>query len=158
MDRVQRYLFSNFVGSFASLFSTLFIIMSIVFFLQIARITSFIEINFSELVKLYLFMLPRILIFTVPIAFFVALSISLFRLSKENETIVIFTIGYATRKIALFFGISAVLCSLALLFVSLFMMPIAENLKDNFIDYKKISAAEAKNAMNTKNSAILRVA
>ncbi len=140
MDRVQRYLFSNFVGSFASLFSTLFIIMSIVFFLQIARITSFIEINFSELVKLYLFMLPRILIFTVPIAFFVALSISLFRLSKENETIVIFTIGYATRKIALFFGISAALCSLALLFVSLFMMPIAENLKDNFIDYKKISA------------------
>ena len=147
MDRVQRYLFSNFVSSFASLFSTLFIIMSIVFFLQIARITSFIEINFSELVKLYLFMLPRILIFTVPIAFFVALSISLFRLSKENETIVIFTIGYATRKIALFFVFIAFLASAALIFTSVFMMPIAENLKDNFVDYKKMSAT-----LNLKSS------
>ncbi|MDA3057062.1 LptF/LptG family permease [Campylobacter sp. VBCF_05 NA6] len=140
MDRVQKYLFSNFISSFASLFSTLFIIMSIVFFLQIARITSFIEINLIELIKLYLFMLPRILIFTVPIAFFVALSMALFRLSKENETIVLFTIGYVTRKIAVFFGVIAAIFSVLLLFISLVMMPIAENLKDNFIDYKKVNA------------------
>ncbi|MBP5778868.1 MAG: LptF/LptG family permease, partial [Campylobacter sp.] len=119
MDRTRKYLFSNFVSSFASLFSTLFIIMSIVFFLQIARITSFIEINFAELIKLYLFMLPRILIFTVPIAFFVALTLALFRLSKENETIVIFTIGYETRKIASFFFFVAFIISAFLLFISL---------------------------------------
>ena len=147
MDRTRKYLFSNFISSFASLFSTLFIIMSIVFFLQIARITSFIEINFAELVKLYLFMLPRILIFTVPIAFFVALTMALFRLSKENETIVIFTIGYETRKIASFFFIVALIASAFLLFISLVMMPIAENLKENFIDYKK-----AKATLNIKSS------
>ena len=140
MDRTKKYLFSNFVSSFASLFSTLFIIMSIVFFLQIARITSFIEIDFGELVKLYLFMLPRILIFTVPIAFFVALTMALFRLSKENETIVIFTIGYETRKIASFFFFISFLISAFLLFISLVMMPMAENLKDNFVDFKKARA------------------
>ncbi|MBQ9292893.1 MAG: LptF/LptG family permease [Campylobacter sp.] len=147
MDRMRKYLFSNFVSSFASLFSTLFIIMSIVFFLQIARITSFIEINLSELIKLYLFMLPRILIFTVPIAFFVALTMALFRLSKENETIVIFTIGYETRKIASFFFFIAFITTAFLLFISLVMMPIAENLKENFIDYKK-----AKATLNIKSS------
>lgn len=147
MDRTRKYLFSNFISSFASLFSTLFIIMSIVFFLQIARITSFIEIDLSELIKLYLFMLPRILIFTVPIAFFVALTMALFRLSKENETIVIFTIGYETRKIATFFFFIAFLISSFLLFISLIMMPMAENLKDNFVDYKKARAT-----LNIKSS------
>lgn len=140
MDRVRKYLFSNFLSTFASLFSTLFLIMSIIFFLQIARITSFIEINFTELTKLYLFMLPRILIFTIPISFFVAITMSLFRLSKENETIVLFTLGYASGKIAKFFAIIALIISILMLFTSLFMMPLAENLKDNFISYKKITA------------------
>ena len=49
MDRTARYLLSNFLGTFASLFATLFLIMSIVFFIQIARITSYIEITFLEL-------------------------------------------------------------------------------------------------------------
>jgi len=62
--------------------------MSIVFFIQIARITSYIEISFGELFKLYSFMLPRVLLFVVPIAFFVSLAMTLFRLSKENESIV----------------------------------------------------------------------
>ena len=103
MSRVNRYLLFNFLGTFASLFSTLFLIMSIVFFIQIARITSYIEISFSELFKLYSFMLPRVLLFVVPIAFFVSLAMTLFRLSKENESIVIFTLGGSPNKIAKFF-------------------------------------------------------
>lgn len=140
MYRAEKYLFSNFLSTFASLFSTLFLIMSIIFFLQIARITSFVEINLYELTKLYLFMLPRILIFTIPISFFVALAMSLFRLSKENETIVLFTLGYSSEKIARFFLFLAFIVSVSMLLISLFMMPLAENLKDNFVSYKKISA------------------
>lgn len=110
MYRAEKYLFSNFLSTFASLFSTLFLIMSIIFFLQIARITSFVEINLYELTKLYLFMLPRILIFTIPISFFVALAMSLFRLSKENETIVLFTLGYSSEKNSAIFFIFSAYC------------------------------------------------
>lgn len=140
MDRSLKYLFTNFLTSLASLFSTLFLIMSIVFFMQIARITGFIEINFYELLKLYLFMLPRILIFTIPIAFFTSLTISLFRLSKENETTVLFTLGYSPDKIARFFIITASCFTTFLLVLSIFLIPISENLKSNFIDYKKTKA------------------
>ncbi len=147
MNKINRYLLSNFISSFASLFSVLFLIMSIVFFIQIAKITSFIEINSSELFKLYLFMLPRILIFTTPIAFFVALAVSLFRLSRENESIVIFTFGYPSKKIARFFLFLSTILSIILLFTSLIMMPYAENLKDNFVDYKKTQAT-----LNLKSS------
>lgn len=140
MNRVNKYLLSNFISSFASLFTVLFAIMSIIFFIQIARITSFIQINSAELFKLYLFMLPRVLIFTAPIAYFVALATSLFRLSRENESTVIFTFGYPSRNIGLFFLKISLMMSAFLLFISLIMMPYAENLKDNFIDYKKTEA------------------
>ncbi|MSN97057.1 LptF/LptG family permease [Campylobacter sp. FMV-PI01] len=140
MNKINRYLFLHFIGSFSSLFSTLFLIMSIIFFIQIARITSIISINLYELLKLYIFMLPRILIFTTPIAFFSALTIALFRLSKENESIVIFTFGYSPKKISIFFFKIATFLSIILLFISIIMMPLAENLKDNFIEYKKTQA------------------
>ena len=140
MSRVNKYLLFNFLGTFASLFSTLFLIMSIVFFIQIARITSYIEISFGELFKLYSFMLPRVLLFVVPIAFFVSLAMTLFRLSKENESIVIFTLGGSPNKIARFFLAFSAILSAALLVVAIVMIPIAAQLNANFIDYKKTVA------------------
>ena len=140
MSRVNKYLLFNFLGTFASLFSTLFLIMSIVFFIQIARITSYIEISFGELFKLYSFMLPRVLLFVVPIAFFVSLAMTLFRLSKENESIVIFTLGGSPNKIARFFLAFSALLSAALLVVAIVMIPIAAQLNANFIDCKKTVA------------------
>ncbi|MFC2587456.1 MAG: LptF/LptG family permease [Campylobacter sp.] len=140
MSRVNRYLLYNFLSTFASLFSTLFLIMSIVFFIQIARVTSYIEISFFELVKLYTFMLPRVLLFVVPIAFFIALAMTLFRLSKENESIVIFTLGSSPALIARFFLIFAGILSAALLVIALVMIPTAAGLNANFISYKKTVA------------------
>lgn len=137
MNRVNRYLFSSFLSTFASLFATLFLIVSIVFFIQIARITSYIEISFLELIKLYLFMMPQILLFTVPIGFFVSLAMSFFRLSRENESIVIFTLGYNPKDIAKFFLKISTAISAVLLFIALVAMPTAMNLNNNFVAYKK---------------------
>lgn len=137
MNRVNRYLFNNFFSTFGSLFLTLFLIMSIIFFLQIARITSYIEISFFELFKLYFYMLPQILLFTVPISFFVSVAISFFRLSKENEGTVLFALGYSPQRIKRFFLMISAILSAALLVNSLVILPYAEFLNDSFIDYKK---------------------
>lgn len=136
MNKVNRYLLSSFLSSFASLFTTLFIIVSLVFFIQISRITSYVSMTFFELAKLYLFLLPQILLFTIPISFFVSLAISFFKLSKENESIVIFTLGYSTRLIGRFFSIFAGCVSILLLGTSLVMIPLAEELSDNFVGHK----------------------
>ncbi|MCR4941222.1 MAG: LptF/LptG family permease [Campylobacter sp.] len=140
MSRVNKYLFFNFLSTFASLFSTLFLIMSIVFFIQIARITSYVEINFSELIKLYSFTLPRILLFVVPIAYFVSLGLTLFRLSKENESIVIFTLGSSPNKMSGFFLKLSGILSAVLLFIAIVLIPTAAELNANFVDYKKTIA------------------
>lgn len=140
MDRINRYIFLNFITTFASLFSTLFFIMSIVFFIQIARVTSYIEITFFELLKLYLFMLPRVLLFVIPISFFVSLAVSLFRLSKENESIVIFTLGYSSTNIGKFFLKVAAAVSALLLIIAIILIPKASELNTNFINHKKTIA------------------
>lgn len=136
-NKVNRYFFTNFVDSFISLFLTLFLIVSIVFFINIARITSYIELDFSELGKLYSYLLPQIILFTVPISFFVALSISLFRLSKESESIVIFTLGKSPKGLASFFMLLSALLSVFMLFNALFLLPYMEHLNAKFIEYKK---------------------
>ncbi|KEA46595.1 membrane protein [Campylobacter mucosalis] len=140
MNRINKYLLSHFLSTFASLFSTLFLIMSIVFFIQIARVTAYIEISFFELVKLYTFTLPRVLLFVVPIAFFVSLAMMLFRLSKENETIVIFTLGHSPTIISRFFLKFSAFLSVTLLIIALVFIPKASELNANFIDYKKTIA------------------
>ncbi|TEY02393.1 LptF/LptG family permease [Campylobacter sp. US33a] len=137
MKIVYKYLFNQFLSTKLSLFFILFTIISMVFFIQIARITSSIEISFLDLLKLYSFMIPRILIFTLPIAFFIALALSLYRLSKENESIVIFTLGMTPNLIAKFFLKIAFLISTCMLAVALIFIPIAFELQDNFVDYKK---------------------
>ena len=136
-DRVNKYYFKNFVDNLITLFITLFIIVSVIFFINIARVTSYVEISFLELFKLYSFLLPQILLFTLPISFFVALTISVFKLSKENESIVIFNLGKDPKQIAGFFLIISAALSFLLLLNALILMPYMQNLNVKFIEYKK---------------------
>jgi len=140
MGRVNHYLLKHFSSLFSSLFFTLFFITSVVFFIKIASITSVIKINFYELGLLYIFLLPNILIYTLPITFFIALCISLFNLSKENETIVLFTLGYKPQKISRFFVVVASILSLLLVINILVLIPTAKQLNANFIDHKRAEA------------------
>ncbi|MDR1007360.1 MAG: LptF/LptG family permease [Campylobacteraceae bacterium] len=140
MGKTNHYLLSQFISVFGSLFFTLFFITSVIYFIQIARITSVIKITFFELGKLYLFLLPKVLIFTLPITFFIALAIVLFKLSRENETIVLFSLGFSPKKIAKFFVLISSLLSFFLVLNVLILMPLSKELQSNFVDYKKAEA------------------
>ncbi|WP_297193004.1 LptF/LptG family permease [uncultured Campylobacter sp.] len=137
MRLVYKYMLNHFLSTTLSLFSVLFLIVSMVFFIQLARVTSSIEISFLDFLKLYSFTIPRIIIFTLPISFFISLSLSLYRLSRENESIVCFALGCSPKLLANFFLKISVLVSLIMLLVSLFFIPLAYSLQNNFIDYKK---------------------
>lgn len=140
MNRTSHYLLKNFSSLFGSLFFTLFFITSVVFFIKIASLTSVIKINFLELGEMYVYLLPRILIYTLPLTFFIAVTISLYNLSKENETIVLFTLGYSPKKITQFFFSTATILSIILIIDFLVLIPLSKQLHQNFIDYKRIEA------------------
>lgn len=128
---------NQFLSTNLSLFGVLFLIVSIVFFIQLARMTVSIEISLFDFFKLYSFMIPRILIFTLPLSFFIALTLTLYRLSRENESIVYFTLGFSPTQMGRFFLRIAGLMSAFCLLISLVFIPIALVLQNNFIDYKK---------------------
>ncbi|AFL68430.1 LptF/LptG family permease [Sulfurospirillum barnesii] len=140
MNRASRYLLKHFGALFSSLFFILFFITSIVFFIKITALTAIIQMNFLELGTLYVYLLPRTLIYTLPVTFFIALVITLFNLSKENETIVLFTLGYNPKKIAHLFLSLSVALSLLLMVTIFVLIPISKQLNSNFIDYKKAEA------------------
>lgn len=140
MNRANRYLLKHFSELFSSLFFILFFITSVVFFIKVAALTAVITMNFLELGTLYIYLLPRTLMYTLPITFFIALCITLFNLSRENEIIVLFTLGYNPAKIARFFMGFAFLLSLILLVDLFVLIPLSKQLNTNFIEYKKAEA------------------
>ena len=93
MDRLQKYILSNLSTLFISIFMPLFAIASVIFSIKLATYTAVIQLSLYDMAKLYLFVLPEILFFTLPISFFVAATLSLFKLSNDNEIVVLFSLG-----------------------------------------------------------------
>jgi len=140
MDRVSRYLLSNFFETFMSLFFTLFFLASVIFFIKISQLTSLFSVTFADLGEAYLYLLPELLVYTLPITFFIAVAMTVFKMSKENETIVLFALTLSPNKIAKVFFFLSFGTSLFLLVNSLIFIPIAKQLNKNFIEYKKIES------------------
>lgn len=140
MGRLESYIAKNFSEIFFSIFLPLFAIASLIFFIQIVSITSIVKVTFLELLQLYLFILPQIIFYTIPIAFFVGGAISLAKLSYDYELVVLFSLGIKPAKIAAVFLKIALFASMVLLVVSLGLVPKTKQLYKNFVAFKKSQA------------------
>lgn len=135
--KLKQYLLSQLSQTFFPIFFGLYFITSIIFLVKIASLTSAITMDFIELLKLYSYVMPTIIFFTLPISFFVSLVITLSKLSSEYELIVITSFGLNPLKIIkIFFPITLVL-SIALLIVSLGLIPKSKYLNSTFLEQKK---------------------
>jgi lipopolysaccharide export system permease protein len=137
---LKKYLFTNFSSSFFPIFLTLFSITSIIFLVKIASLTSIIQLNFLELVLLYSYTIPKILFFTLPIAFVVGMVMMLSRLSGEYELLVISSFGKNPISILKYFIPISIVLSMALLIISEVLIPKANFLNNQFISIKKNEA------------------
>jgi lipopolysaccharide export system permease protein len=140
MKLLKKYLLLNYSQSFFPIFLTLYTITSIVFFVKIAALTSIIQINFLELLELYSYSVPTILFYTLPISVFVALALTLSKLSSEYELIVITSFGLNPIKILKIILPTILLSTILLLLLSLVLIPKASYMKDTFLDNKKTEA------------------
>jgi len=140
MKRLKKYILSNFSSLFISIFLPLFSIASVIFLIKLAAYTAIIQLTIWEMTKLYIFILPQLLFYTLPITFFVAATLSLFKLSNDNEIIVLFALGIKPFFIVRTFFWPAVLLSIVLFFNFLVIDPHTTVLSKNFISYKKSEA------------------
>jgi len=140
MNRIQKYILSNLSTLFISIFMPLFAIASVIFSIKLATFTAVIQLTLLDMTKLYLFVLPEILFYTLPISFFVAATLSLFKLSNDNEIVVLFSLGIKPRFIIQTIAKPALLLSTLLIFDFFILFPHAKVLSSNFISYKKSEA------------------
>jgi len=138
--KLNKYLYSQLSLTFFPIFLGLFFITSVVFLVRIVSLTDVITINFFELFKLYSYNIPQILIYTLPICFFISLVISISKLSSEYEITVITSFGISPAKIIkAFLPITFFVC-IGSFVVSVGLIPKASYVMNEFIFAKKLEA------------------
>ncbi|QSZ41669.1 LptF/LptG family permease [Sulfurimonas aquatica] len=140
MNRLRSYIISNLSSLFLSIFMPLFTIASVIFLIKLATYTAVIQLSIWEMAKLYFFVLPEILFYTLPVTFFIASTLTLFKLSNDNEIVVLFSLGIKPAFILKTLLRPAILLSLVLSIDFFILFPHATVLSSNFVSYKKSEA------------------
>ena len=140
MNRLEKYIINNLSMLFLSIFSALFTIASVIFLIKLATYTAIIQLSVWEMAKLYIFTVPELLFYTLPITFFVSAALTIFRLSNDNELIVLFALGIHPKFILKTLFKPALLLSLLLMFTFFVLFPHTKTLSRNFVSYKKSEA------------------
>jgi lipopolysaccharide export system permease protein len=76
----------------------------------------------------------------LPVTFFIALTMAVFKMSKENESIVLFAMSLSPKKIARVFFYLSLFLSIVLLINAIFFIPLSKQLGTNFLEHKKLEA------------------
>jgi len=140
MNVLEKYIVKNLSSLFLTTFLPLFAIASVVFSIKLATYTAVIKLDILEMGKLYLFVLPEILFYILPISFFIAAALSIFKLSNDNEIIVLFSLGIKPVFLLKALFKPAFLLSSLLVFNYYFLFPHSKTLSLNFKEYKKSEA------------------
>ncbi|HEX5329359.1 LptF/LptG family permease [Sulfuricurvum sp.] len=140
MDKLRHYILSHLSILFFSIFLPLFAIASVIFLIKLATYTAVIQLSLLEMAKLYLFVIPELLFFTLPIAFVVGGTLALYRLSNDNEMVVVFSLGISPAFIARVLAVPALLLTLLLLVDFIVVTPYIKIISANFLDKKKAEA------------------
>lgn len=140
MGKLRQYILSHLSILFFSIFLPLFAIASVIFLIKLATYTAVIQLNIIEMGKLYLFVIPELLFYTLPIAFVVGGALALYRLSNDNEMVVVFSLGISPAFIARVLAVPALLLTLLLLVDYIVVTPYIKIISANFLDKKKSEA------------------
>jgi len=140
MDKVKSYIQNHFSVVFFSVFVPLFFIASIIFLVKIAAVTALVQLSISDMFQMYAFILPELLFYTLPIAFFVGGTMTFAKLSFDYEMIVLFALGVKPSRIAKIMLIAAFVLSALLLYISLILIPHTNQMYKNFLQVKKSQA------------------
>jgi lipopolysaccharide export system permease protein len=140
MTLVKKQILTSLKESFFSIFIPIFIISTLVSLAQISSLTSVISINFTELMMLYAISLPSVLLYILPLSFFIGATIAISKLSGEYELLVLFALKLNPLNIAKILLPMALYISMISIFISIVLVPKAHYIKKQFISMKKQDA------------------
>lgn len=140
----QRYIIKNLILSF---FAIIFVFISLIWFSKIVVFIQYITENgiaLTELWKMFLLILPKLLLFGAPISLFTATLMTYQKFSRNNEITILKNSGLSRLKIAspaLFIGLLFTIFSF---YLSFYLIPFANkelkisklNLQNNYFKFK----------------------
>ena len=141
MAKIKDYLSSNFSKTFFMIFLPFFAIISLVYFIRISMLTNQIRLDFIDILRLYGYFLPSIVFYTLPVSFVASASLTLMRLSNDNELGALYSFGVSSSSIVKKYFILSFLFSVLLVAVSFFAMPVAKQMYNSF-KISKLSEAK----------------
>ena len=141
MVKAKAFILENFTKSFLTLFLPFFVIISIIYIIKISNLSFKVNLNFTDFTILFLYMLPHIIFATIPLSFIGAIINTFAKLSQDNELIAMFSIGYSPKNLIKYCALLALLFSLLLTIITIYIIPYANQKMDNF---KKEKIYEAK--------------
>jgi lipopolysaccharide export system permease protein len=140
VNHLNKYILKNLSENFFSIFIPLFVIASVIFLIRVSTITSIIQISLFEMFKLYLFIIPDLLFYTLPLSFFIGGVVTFNKLSFNSEMVVFFSLGIPPHRILLILLKVGFLITTLLLFISLVMIPHTKQMYKEFVKYKQQEA------------------
>ena len=149
MGKIYRYLLGDFFKTLGRYFLILFFLVSVIYFVRIAGYTAVMSMSFSDILTIYFYYVPQILIYTFPLTYFVALVLSLYDFSKDGEILVLFSLGKSPKKIIIVYLMISFVISIFLIINSLILMPLSEQASHNFLKIKRVESK-----INVKSSEV----
>ncbi len=140
MGRTRRYILSTFAKTYLLVFTPFFLVVSLVYIIQLSVLSSKVNMGASDLLQLFAYMLPEIFFYTVPVSFIAALANTFGYLSSENELVALSSLGYTPKRILSFILPTLILFTLLLLTISVLLYP---QMRQKFNEFKRHKIAEA---------------
>ena len=135
----KHYIITKFNASFLTMLLTIFTISSVIILIKVANMSSNVELNTIDFLKIYFYLLPTYLFYIVPIIFFISATSALSKMSLDSEMLVIFSFGLKLRALYFIYFQQAFMLSVFLLILSLGIVPVANHLEYTFLQEKRFS-------------------
>ena len=130
---IAKYLITIFNKEFIPMFFVLFSIMSIIVTVDIANFSSVLEISFWDFFKLYIYQVPMMILYVVPILYFVSMANSIKKSCLQSELLVMFSLGLKPSKMFRVYIVYSIFLSIFLLIIALGVRPLSGYLNTKFI-------------------------
>jgi lipopolysaccharide export system permease protein len=134
---IKRYIHRHFISSFYTIFLPFLTIVSLVFLIRISILTSKIQITFAEMLELFVYYLPDILYYTIPLSFVTALGNTFTKLSSDNELIALHALGLKSYDVLKHLFYLGFMVTLFLFTLSYAGMTLGYEYSKQFIHKKK---------------------
>ena len=132
MAKASRYLLGTFLVTFATIYIPFFVVATLIYFVKISSLTKRFSLTLLDMVTLYLYALPEMLFFSLPLAFIAATSSFFIKISVEQEFVSFCSMGYSPYKVVAPIFIFSFLLSILLQIASFGYIPIGKYLTKEF--------------------------